>query len=359
MNKKTLIKTWENKNFSKTLEPHFGRGVSLSKKEIINLKGTKKSSLWKVMIKQGGKSFPVILKILPSLNTFHNRVELEMYKNPPVEITPFIPCIYHIEPNVSDGQTWILMQYVYPVRTEWQMSPKIFEKIIPTLSLVHARTHEQVFTIDKQLISDFIPIHKSSKGFEQRKKALKKYTDKYLDKAINNPNVKEIITPMYERVKKGLSQGPFNFKELEDAGHCIIHGDPHMENICLRNKIGGADEGLLFIDWESSEYSSGWFDLGHLVGMLIEFRPDWQKEEESIIKKCVSLYTTEMEKNGIVFKSDPMLLYKMAYVQRILEKWLLYQLIISLRDNTNETPKILLPRFLEKLDRWGRELELF
>lgn len=357
MSKLNILKTWENRFFSKKLEKHFGKGVSLNEEKIVCLKETKKSSVWKLIINFQGKSLPMILKILPSPDAYNNRVEIEMYQNTPVELKSFIPQIYHIEQNIGHGETWILMQYVYTAEKEWKMFPGVFEKIIPTLSLLHARTHEQVFNLDKQMSSKFIPIYKSNEGLKVRKRLLKS-TEKYLEQAFNSPDLKDIIKPMYKRIKKCLSQGPLNFPELEDAGHSIIHGDPHMINICLQKNNPRTNDDLVFIDWESAEYTSNWFDLGHLL-MLIEFRPDWHNEEEAIIKSCVTLYTAELKKNGIVFNNDPIELYKKAYVQRILERWLFLQLRNALRDKTNESAKILIPRYLDKLDRWGRELDLF
>ncbi|WP_158587575.1 hypothetical protein [Neobacillus notoginsengisoli] len=326
--------------------------------DIVCLKDTKKSSIWKLSIRKEDTSFPLILKILPSLDMLLNKVELHMYQHPPSELTSFFPGIFHIEPNVSDGETWILVQYVSPVRFEWKMSPAIFERIIPVISLLHAKTHEQVYTIKEQSISEVIPIYKSKEGLTKRKR-LVKGTRSYLEQAIESGDLQQSEKSIYKRIINLLSSGPVTFPELETAGHSIIHGDLHMRNICLAKNPAGNREKLLFIDWESTEYTSGWFDLGHLVGVLIEFRPDWQKEEADILKKCITLYTSELKKHGIVLTENPIKLYKMAYVQRILDRWLHYQLRTVILKNSPHSADILIPRYLDKLDRWGKELHLF
>ena len=48
---------------------------------------------------------------------------------------------------------------------------------------------------------------------------------------------------------------------------------------------------IRLIDWESGKIAPCWYDLVVLVEILIDFRSDWQKNEEEIRSQCVHLYT--------------------------------------------------------------------
>ena len=91
-----------------------------------------------------------------------------------------------------------------------------------------------------------------------------------------------------------------------------------------------------------------------LVEILIDFRKDWQKNEEDIRNHCVHLYREEMKKYGIYFKENPLKLLKMTYLQRTLEKKLAKHLERVLRGEKSA----LLKRYLEKIVIWGKELGL-
>ena len=114
------------------------------------------------------------------------------------------------------------------------------------------------------------------------------------------------------------------------------------------------DWDIRLIDLESVKYAPCWYDLVILVEILIDFRSDWQKNEEEIRTRCVHLYTEEMKKYGIYFKENPLNLFKMAYLQRTLEKKLAKHLERALRGQKSA----LLKRYLEKVVIWGEELGL-
>ena len=138
-------------------------------------------------------------------------------------------------------------------------------------------------------------------------------------------------------------------------GQSLIHGDLHVHNISGQNVGGDEDWGIRFVDWESAKYAPGWFDLVVLVEILIDFRKDWHKDADAIRNKSVHLYSEEMKKHGITFQTDPLVLFKMAYLQRTLEKRLLNHLRRVLRGEKS----ILLTRYLEKIMIWGKELSLY
>lgn len=62
-----------------------------------------------------------------------------------------------------------------------------------------------------------------------------------------------------------------------------------------------------------------------------------------------------MKKHGISFKENPTHLYKMAYLQRTLEKGLQTQLRRIYENRGGE----LLPYHLHKLETWGKDLGIY
>src|SRR5699024_3512808 len=92
-----------------------------------------------------------------------------------------------------------------------------------------------------------------------------------------------------------------------------------------------------------------------LVEILLDFRRDWQKDAEEIRKKCIDVYSKEMEKYGVTFSSDPLNLLKMTYLQRTLEKKLSNHIRRMLRGEKSP----LLAKYLQKINDWGKELGLY
>jgi hypothetical protein len=62
-----------------------------------------------------------------------------------------------------------------------------------------------------------------------------------------------------------------------------------------------------------------------------------------------------MQKYGVAFRTKPLHFFKMAYLQRALEKRLFNHLRRELRGERSE----LLPRYVNKIAAWGKELSLY
>ncbi|OZS76936.1 hypothetical protein CF394_14100, partial [Tetzosporium hominis] len=79
----------------------------------------------------------------------------------------------------------------------------------------------------------------------------------------------------------------------------------------------------------------------------------WRGDENAVIERCAPLYAAEMLKYGIRFDTDPVTLYKMAYLQRVLERSLFQQLYWGVEDLKTVH---LLDHYLERINVWGKEL---
>ena len=82
--------------------------------------------------------------------------------------------------------------------------------------------------------------------------------------------------------------------------------------------------------------------------------PKWKDEEEEITGRCVHLYAKEMSNNGVVFTIDPMRLYRMAYLKRMLERSLYLQLSWAV---TGKKEAKLLQVYVRKIEALCHELQ--
>ncbi|MEH7015157.1 phosphotransferase [Bacillus sp. JJ63] len=314
------------------------------------LKSTRRSSIYKLSLQTKVGYYPIILKIYNSAD-YKNEVEINIYDRAYPILKEFLPEIYHIEQNGTE--TWIFMEFVRQVRGQITFSPKHFDYIIPTVAKLHAHTFEDNMKKHKDVWKSWLPIYESSRMRSDRVKYIRKTID-FLDDAMKDDRLREIIKPYYTSLVKICNKGPDFFPELFENGSSITHGDLHMQNICSNNMTLNAHWNIQFIDWESTKYAPVWFDMVVLVEILLGFRKDWQIRAEEIRTHCVEFYANEMKKNGITFKNAPIDLYKMAYLQRTLEKGLHTQLRRIFDNRGGE----LLPYHLEKISTWGKELGL-
>ena len=186
-------------------------------------------------------------------------------------------------------------------------------------------------------------------GRRTNKKALA-----YLDKAMTRPDLKARLGVNYRRLQSILQRGPEYFPELNQAGKSIIHGDLQTPNMGCNN-VGESNWNIKFLDWEGARYAPCWFDVFNLMGVFFAYRKDWRKDEEEVILRCAPLYAAEMAKYEIEFQEDPVRLYKMAYLQRVLERSLCLQLEWAVEGNKQA---FLLEGYVEKINTWGKELGL-
>ncbi|WP_041088719.1 oxidoreductase family protein [Jeotgalibacillus soli] len=348
---KVLYDKFQKHKIDEKLSISIGSSVVIDPSKIECLKSTKRSSIYKLFLRTKHDQYPIIFKIYNS-SSYKNNVEINVYKKASSILREFLPQIYLIEENTIE--TWVFMEFVHQIRGQLTFTPKHFDYIIPTLAKLHAETFEDNFTKNKEIWKDWLPQYNSKGMSAERSKYIEK-TLIFLDDAVTDKRVRDIVKPHYRPLVKAYQNGPDFFPELVVNGSSITHGDLHMQNICCRDVTSNAPWNIQFIDWESAKLAPVWIDMIVLVEILIAFRKDWQSQGDEIRSHTTELYAKEMNKYGIMFKTPPLDLYKMAYLQRTLEKGLHTQLR-RLFDNRGGE---LLPYHLEKISTWGKELGIY
>ncbi|MDQ6598217.1 aminoglycoside phosphotransferase family protein [Bacillus salipaludis] len=349
-----VVLHWQQFKWDKKLSKAFGKSVYLIHDQIENLKNSReKTSIWKLVMTDGSKYIPIVLKIFKLPLNENHMVEINMYTKAYPVYHEYMPKLYWLEPNESSKEIWMVTEFVKPLRGQIKLAPHHLELIIPTIAKFHAQTFGNRSLQHSDLIDISLPQFDSADKRKETMEYLEK-TRKYLDQAMVDPILKELVEPKYDAIQKILNKGPLFFPEIIEAGQCLIHGDLHVHNICCKNASDDGDWDIQLIDWESVKYAPCWYDLVILVELLIDFRWDWQKREDEIRTRCVRLYAEEMEKHGILFNEDPLSLLKKAYLQRTLEK----KLAKHLQRALNGKKSALLKRYLEKVVVWGEELGL-
>lgn len=354
-NNNEIIKQWRLFDWKDKFVDVLGKDVELVGSQIECLKNSReKTSIWKLVITNKVKSIPVVLKIYkPPLNENHT-VEINMYQKGNSILSEFMPQVFWIESNVNSGEIWMFIEYVEPLRGQIKLAPKHYDQIIPTIAKFHAQTFEHRILQNGDVFDLWLPNYYLNSMVKERNKHIKK-TKEYLDRAMKDPELKKVVSPSYKIIQQILKKGPLFFPEIMENGQSLIHGDLHIHNISCQNAKKDQDWQIRMVDWESAKYAPVWFDLVVLVEILVDFRTDWHKDADEIRKHCVHLYSEEMKKHGITFQTDPLQLFKMTYLQRTLEKKLLNHLRRVLRGEKS----VLLPRYLEKILIWGKELGLY
>ena len=350
-----IIKKWKQFSWGEKAREIFGKKVKLAEDRIGCLKNTRRaSSIWKIELKSGTEFIPMVLKIyyLPINNK--RRVELNMLQKANPVYKDLMPRLYWVEDNVNSGEIWLFMEYIEPLTKQIKLTPKDFGQIIPSVAKFHSVTFEERLTVHEKIFEGWLP-HYTSEIMEKERIEHIHNTMKYLDDAMKNPDLKDLLGPRYNRLQRILQKGPIFFPEIIGAGQSLIHGDLHIHNICSKNASEDQNWTAQLIDWESARIAPSWYDLVVLVEILIDFRGDWHKKENEIREFSVDLYSQEMKKHGITFSEDPLKLLKMTYLQRVLEK----RLLNHLRKVLNGEQSLLLNRYLEKIDVWGKELGLY
>jgi thiamine kinase-like enzyme len=348
---KTLYHQFEQLKIAEKLSYSIGEKIIIVPSEITCLKSTKRSSIYKLLLRRSNNYYPVIFKIYNS-TAYKNEVEINIYKKAYTILKEFLPRIYLIE--TVKNETWIFMEFTNQIRGQLTFSPAHFQFIIPSIAKLHGQTFENRFKKNKSVWKGWLPVYTSTSMKKNRVKYMNQTVD-LLNAAIKDKRISDIIKPYYPSLIKLYNKGPDFFPELVENGSSITHGDLHMQNICSKNVTQNTPWNIQFIDWESAKYSSVWFDMVVLVELLLGFRKDWQQNAEEIRTQCVKIYVNEMKKYGITFTTDPMTLYKMAYLQRTLERGLHTQ-IRRISDNREGE---LLSYHLEKISTWGRELGIY
>ncbi|MCC9022136.1 phosphotransferase [Bacillus nakamurai] len=346
----SLYDAFQKMRIDEKLSYSLGERAAVDPDEITCLKSTNRSAIYKLLVRKKSGTAPLILKVYNTIR-HKNAVEINIYNKARSVLSDLLPDIYLIEEN--GHETWVFMEFVSQIRGQLTFHPKHFGYIIPSVAELHSRTFENEDIPDGKWRS-WLPVYDSGTMRKERNKQIKK-TAEFMDRALEDERTKEIVKPHYRQITTLLHQeGPDFFPELIQNGSAITHGDLHMQNICAHNVFRNEPWDIQFIDWESAKYAPVWFDMVVLVEILLGFRKDWSKHAEDIRTYCVKVYTKEMKKRGIHFRTPPMTLYKMAYLQRTLEKGIHTQLRRIFDNRGGE----LLPYHLDKVSQWGRELGL-
>lgn len=344
---------WRELHFADKLAEILGHSVLLNDQHMECLKETVKSSIWKLEITANQQSYPLILKIFKAPIIEKSLIELNMYRKASSILSGLMPDIHLVQQDLNGNDVWVFMEFVPQLKGQIIFTPDQFDNIIPALAEFHARTYNDRFYAHWEVFSDWLPLYHSESETLERQRTNKKALD-YLDKAMSRPELKGRIDSNYNKLQSILLKGPEYFPELIQAGKSIIHSDLQTPNIGCSN-VGESNWNIKFIDWEGARFAPCWFDMFNLMGVFFAYRKDWRKDEEAVIVRCTQLYASEMSKYGIEFHEDPVRLYKMAYLQRVLERSLYLQLEWAIEGNKQA---FLLEGYLEKINVWGKELGL-
>lgn len=345
---------WREFHCADRLAEYFGGNVVLHDENMECLKETVKSAIWKLEIGASDQAHTIILKIFKAPVAGQDLVELNMYRNAGSILLDSMPQIYWIQEGVNGQEVWVLMEYVPQLKGKIQFTPDHFNKIIPALAKLHARTYNGRFYEHWDLFAEWLPRYHSDSAIMERQKTNGE-TLEYLDKAMKHPELKQVLQSSHHNLQSILLKGPEFFPELIQAGKSIIHNDLQTPNIGCGN-VGEENWNIKFIDWEGARFAPCWFDMFNLIGVFFAYRKDLKSEEDAVIRRCAHLYAAEMEAHGIKFVEDPVRLYKMAYLQRVLERSVYLQLNWALEGRKQA---FLLEGYLQKIEVWGKELGLY
>jgi thiamine kinase-like enzyme len=351
-----IRRKWRKLQFTEQFTPFFKEEVALNHRKMECLKDSYKSSVWKLEMKSKQISFPIILKIFKPLRKTRpeSTIEKNIYRRAKKVLQPFMPTIYMTKRNVNGRDLWVCMEYIEPLKGQLQYSPEHFSSIIPTLAKLHAATINERFKQHERIFSDWLPRFNSQEMIKERIR-INKETLSYLEQAMKSSELRAVVQPYYALLREVLKKGPGYFPEVSKASISIIHGDLHTANMACDN-VKEKNWNLKFIDWEGAKLAPCWYDLVNLIGVFMAYRREWKEQEEQITRRAVQLYADEMSKHGVKFSTDPMKLYQMAYLKRILERGLYLQLSWAV---TGKKEAKLLHVYLEKVKVLGKRLGLY
>ncbi|WP_020617538.1 phosphotransferase [Paenibacillus daejeonensis] len=338
---------WRSLGMEDAWKTQHGEAAVLQDKDMTCLKDSYKSSIWKLTLQTGGKKKAVILKVHKPLRKSRpeSTVEKNIYRRARKVLQPFMPHIYMSKRNVHDrGDLWTFMEYVEPVKGQIVYTPDHFARIIPSLARMHAATYGKRLVAYKAMFGDWMPRY-DSKAMQEQREQTRRDTLHYLGEAMKRPALKIIVSP-YERVlRRLLEKGPEYCPEVTKSGLCVVHGDLHTANMAS-HRVKEEDWQVRLIDWEGAKIAPCWYDIVNLIGVFLAYRREWKNEEDQITRAAVDLYAREMQKHGVVFEEAPLVLYRKAYLQRVLERGLYLQLNWAV---TGKKEAKLLRVYLEKI----------
>jgi thiamine kinase-like enzyme len=355
INKRLIRQKWQSMQCAEKFKALMKSDVSLNHDQMECLKDSYKSSIWRLEINVDHKRLPIILKVFKPMRKqrTESTVEKNMYRKARKLLQPFMPIIYMTKKNVNGHDLWVFMEHIEKIQGQIKFHPNHFEKIIPTLAKLHASTMNQATIPYKKVFDKWLP-HYDSKEMVEERLEWKDKTSYYLDQALKIPKYKGIVEPYSSLLRRLLKKGPEYFPEVRRSGCCIVHSDLQLTNMACHN-VKEKNWNIKFIDWEGGKYAPCWYDMVSLIGVYMAYKREWRDEEAAITERCVRLYAKEMAKNGVIFTIDPMKLYHMTYLQRILQRGLYLQL--SWAVTGRKEPK-LLKVYLEKIRTLSKVLSL-
>ena len=213
-NLEEVVSHWQHVNWDKKLSKAFGKSVHLVQDQIEVLKNSReKTSIWKLVMMDGTEHFPIVLKIFKMPLKENHKLEISMYTKAYSLYQEYIPKLYWLESNEDSQEIWMVTEYVKPLRGQIKLAPHHLERIIPTVAKFHAQTFGNQFVQHVNLFDTSLPKFDSP---ERRKEGMKyiEKTKKYLDQAMKDPSLNELVGPKYNAIQKVLEKGPLFFPEL-------------------------------------------------------------------------------------------------------------------------------------------------
>jgi thiamine kinase-like enzyme len=345
---------WNSLHLSERLQQSFGTPISLTRKNREILKNSSKSKIWKLELQNNTERIPIILKIIKHPSRPNSSAELAIYREENKRFKGLLPAIYFIQHHVKGDHCWVCMEHVHPIKGQITFTPELFLKVIPSLAMLHARTYNNRKTQTSEALANHLPIYTSRMTIVKHREIYERSVIE-LEEAIKNNQLKKLIGPSYKTLIKILRNGPIYFPEVIESGESIIHSDLHISNMACSN-IYKDHWKIKFIDWERARYAPPWYDLVIMLGSYFNRREKWKDTEEWMISRAATLYANEMAKHGILFKHDPVKLYKMTQLQHILENRLHLHLQSALQGRVKD---VSISGYVEKIMTWGKELKLY
>ncbi|RXZ78910.1 aminoglycoside phosphotransferase family protein [Paenibacillaceae bacterium] len=350
---KTVRRNWRKLKLTSKVSKAVGDSVVMTSKSRTCLKDSFKSSIWSVQLQGSEKKHDVILKIFKTMDRTESLVELNMLRKAQTILRGSMPEVYFLERNVGSDPWWIGMEHVKPIRGQLVFTPYHFYRIIPALAEMHAKTYNDKFKAQQKHFAGWLPQYESkANGLERRQRRIQ--TKALLQEAMKRADLRKVLSPVHRTLNGMLDKGRLFSPELLKAGQSIVHSDLQTPNMGCKD-ISRSQWDIQFFDWEGARFAPCWFDVVNLIGVFFAYRKDFRGKEEEVSRGCAELYAHEMGKRGIVFKEEPYRLFKMAYLQRLLEHNLYFQLSWEL---TGIKKGVLLPVYMQKVQQWSKEFKL-